>query len=71
MTSSLQVPAEPLLQQYGEDARLCTCANDQLTLMFSQSQPFDLIELEPGVEKFPHETVELRLIDQSVNLELI
>ena len=47
---SLQVPAEPLLQQYGEDARLCTCANDQLTLVFSQSQPFDLIELEQLLE---------------------
>ena len=50
MTSSLQVPAEPLLQQYGEDARLCTCANDQLTLVFSQSHPFDLIELEQLLE---------------------
>ena len=50
MTSSLQVPAEPLLQQYGEDSRLCTCANDQLTLVFSQSHPFDLIELEQLLE---------------------
>ena len=30
----------------------------------------DLIQLEPGVKKFLHETVELRLIDQSVNLLL-
>ena len=48
--SSLPIPAEPLLQQYGQGARLCPCANDQLTLVFSQEYPFDLVELEQLLE---------------------
>ena len=46
----LLVPTESLLQQYGQDARLCSCANDQLTLVFSQTYPFDLVELEQLLE---------------------
>ena len=41
MTSPLVLPAAPLLEQYGEEARLCSCANDQLTLVFSRRHPFD------------------------------
>ena len=34
----------PTLQEfYGSDARLCPCANDQLTLVFSQTREFDLV----------------------------
>ena len=44
--SSLPIPAESLLEQYGQGARLCPCANEQLTLVFSQDYPFDLVELE-------------------------
>ena len=43
-TSPLDLPAAPLLEQYGEEARLCSCANDQLTLVFSRRHPFDLVE---------------------------
>ncbi|MGB0285974.1 MAG: GNAT family N-acetyltransferase, partial [Synechococcus sp.] len=37
------MPADPLLEQYGQGARLCPCANDQITLVFSQEYPFDLV----------------------------
>ena len=50
MTQSLPMPSKALLQQYGADARLCPCANDQLTLVFSQTHSFDLIELEQLLE---------------------
>ena len=50
MTSPLVLPAAPLLEQYGEEARLCSCANDQLTLVFSRRHPFDLVELEQLLE---------------------
>mgnify|MGYP001183327525 FL=1 len=50
ISSSLPQPAEPLLQQYGADARLCPCSNEQLTLVFSQDHPFDLVELEQLLE---------------------
>ena len=50
ISSSLPIPAEPLLQQYGQAARLCPCAKDQLTLVFSQEYPFDLVELEQLLE---------------------
>ena len=44
------MPTEALLQQYGADARLYPCANDQLTLVFSQTHSFDLVELEQLLE---------------------
>ena len=50
MTSPFDLPAAPLLEQYGEEARLCSCANDQLTLVFSRRHPFDLVELEQLLE---------------------
>ena len=50
MMQSLPMPTEELLQQYGADARLCPCANDQLTLVFSQTHSFDLVELEQLLE---------------------
>ena len=50
MIAPLPMPAEPLLEQYGKGARLCPCANDQITLVFSQEYPFDLVELEQLLE---------------------
>ena len=50
MMQSLPIPSEALLQQYGADARLCPCANDQITLVFSQTHSFDLVELEQLLE---------------------
>ena len=50
MMQSLPMPTEELLQQYGADARLCPCAHDQLTLVFSQTHSFDLVELEQLLE---------------------
>ena len=44
------MPADPLLELYGRGARLCPCANDQITLVFSQEYPFDLVELEQLLE---------------------
>ena len=46
----LPIPAEPLLEQYGRGARLCSCANDKITLVFSQEYTFDLVELEQLLE---------------------
>ena len=50
MIAPLPIPAEPLLEQYGQGARLCSCANDKITLVFSQEYPFDLVELEQLLE---------------------
>ena len=44
------MPADALLEQYGQGSRLCPCANDQITLVFSQEYPFDLVELEQLLE---------------------
>ena len=41
MIAPLPMPADPLLEQYGQGARLCPCANDQITLVFSHEYPFD------------------------------
>jgi len=49
-SSSLQIPEPALLEQYGDEARLCATANDQISLVFSQSYPFDLVELEQLLE---------------------
>ena len=49
-TSPLQIPEPALLEQYGQQARLCATANDQLSLVFSQTHPFDLVELEQLLE---------------------
>ena len=48
--STLQIPEPALLEQYGHQARLCATANDQLSLVFSQTHPFDLVELEQLLE---------------------
>ena len=45
-TSPLQIPEPALLEQYGKQARLCATPNDQISLIFSQIHPFDLVELE-------------------------
>jgi len=46
----LQIPEPALLEQYGEQARLCATPNDQISLVFSQIHPFDLVELEQLLE---------------------
>mgnify|MGYP001229318073 FL=1 len=50
ISSSLPQPAEPLLQQYGADARLGPCSRGLLTLVVSPDPPFDLVELEQLLE---------------------
>ena len=49
-TSPLQIPEPALLEQYGKQARLCATSNNQLSLVFSQIHPFDLVELEQLLE---------------------
>ena len=49
-TSPLQIPEPALLEQYGKQARLCATPNDQISLVFSQIHPFDLVELEQLLE---------------------
>jgi len=50
LSSALPIPDTSLLEQYGEEARLCPCSNDQIRLVFSQTHPFDLVELEQLLE---------------------
>ena len=48
---SLEKPdEEKLLELYGSESRLCNCVNKNLTLIFSQTMEFDLIELEQLLE---------------------
>ncbi len=46
MISSCSLSTETLQRIYGQGARECPSPNEQLTLVFSQSRPFDLLELE-------------------------
>ncbi len=46
MTSSRSLNSVLIEELYGRGARLCPSCDDGLTLVFSQSRPFDLIELE-------------------------
>jgi len=41
---------ETLVQAYGDKARFCQSPNPQVSLVFSQSRPMDLIELERLLE---------------------
>ena len=41
---------ETLAQAYGEKARFCQTPNPQVSLVFSQSRPMDLVELERLLE---------------------
>ncbi|WP_413439850.1 GNAT family N-acetyltransferase [Synechococcus sp. MIT S1220] len=50
MTQPLPMVAESLQGLYGPEARLCPCANEKLTLVFSQTRAFDLVELEQLLE---------------------
>ena len=50
LSSTLPIPETSFLEQYGQDARLCPCSNDQIRLVFSQTHPFDLVELEQLLE---------------------
>ena len=50
ITPPLPTISDALKDVYGSDARLCSSANDKLTLVFSQTRPFDLVELEQLLE---------------------
>lgn len=41
---------EVMLQAYGEEARICQSPNPQVSLVFSESRPLDLVELERLLE---------------------
>ncbi len=46
LIGSLSITPEELRESYGNAARKCTCGSKKLTFVFSQSRPFDLVELE-------------------------
>ena len=46
MIGSSSLTVEEMKDAYGEKACECPSPNEQMSLVFSQSKPFDLIELE-------------------------
>ncbi len=46
MISSFALSKQELLDVYGEEALQCNFSNKELTVVFSQSKPFDYLELE-------------------------
>ncbi len=46
MISSFSLTTEEIRAAYGEGACQCPSPNEQMSLIFSQSKPFDLVELE-------------------------
>ena len=46
LISSFSITSEELRKSYGAAARQCSCRNKNITLVFSQTKPFDLVELE-------------------------
>ena len=64
-------PEPALLEQYGPEARLCSSANDQLTLVFSQSHPFDLVELEQLLEAVGWSRRPVRRVRKALNHSLL
>ena len=70
-TSPLQIPEPALLEQYGQQARLCDTANDQLSLVFSQTHPFDLVELEQLLEAVGWSRRPVRRVRKALNHSLL
>ena len=50
MTSTPSLTQEILVHSYGKEARICETANTKLSLVFSQTRPMDLVELEQLLE---------------------
>ena len=50
VTDDSSLTPELLEAMYGNQAKLCDSPSDQLTLVFSQHRPFDLVELEQLLE---------------------
>ena len=70
-TSPLQIPEPALLEQYGQQARLCATDNDQLSLVFSQTHPFDLVELEQLLEAVGWSRRPVRRVRKALNHSLL
>ena len=70
-TSPLQIPEPALLEQYGQQARLCATSNDQLSLVFSQTHPFDLVELEQLLEAVGWSRRPVRRVRKALNHSLL
>ena len=70
-TSPLQILEPALLAQYGQQARLCATANDQLSLVFSQTHPFDLVELEQLLEAVGWSRRPVRRVRKALNHSLL
>ena len=69
--SPLQIPEPALLEQYGQQARLCATSNDQLSLVFSQTHPFDLVELEQLLEAVGWSRRPVRRVRKALNHSLL
>ena len=71
LSSKLPIPEAALLEQYGEEARLCPCDNDQIRLVFSQAHPFDLVELEQLLEAVGWSRRPVRRVRKALNHSLV
>ena len=71
LQSTLPIPEASFLEQYGKDARLCPCNNDQIRLVFSQAHPFDLVELEQLLEAVGWSRRPVRRVRKALNHSLV
>ena len=71
LSSTLPKPDAPFLEQYGDAARFCPCSNEQIKLVFSQTHPFDLVELEQLLEAVGWSRRPVRRVRKALNHSLV
>ena len=69
--SSSCLTAEILESKYGSKARECPSPNEKLTLVFSQTRAFDLVELEQLLESVGWSRRPVRLVKRALNHSLL
>lgn len=62
---------ESWVQAYGEKARICQTPNPQVSLVFSQSRPMDLVELERLLESVGWSRRPVRRVRRALDHSLI
>ncbi len=70
----IETPAltqETLVQAYGDKARFCRTANPQVSLVFSQARPMDLVELERLLESVGWSRRPVRRVRRALECSLI
>ncbi len=68
---SCELTAEMLLEGYGKEARECPCINKEFKLVFSQSKPFDLVELEQLLQSVGWSRRPLRRVSKALDHSLL